>query len=574
MKGKKGKNPPKISSRRKAVEIYSEVKTTEDLKRKLHRNENVNIDSASKASKMDDISSFEEEMERTKEIVKAVSSEMAQDVQVDIDVNYTSQPINYVPPSWNDSDDDIQMNDGKTVNKCDKNSDKQIANFNTPDNTKPNHNDVTENSCDNVTDKYLGTDHGPYFVHLSNLSENENEIGDIHDVTIGLKMKKLKINGVTEVKKVSRRELKVTFFDKNSANDFLGGKFPTLLGVKAFIPKYNITKTGMIFDIPTKFDEQYLKENLEAILPIVSVYRCQKRKIVNGSKTKEWIPSNTIKVTFRGQDVPDEVTFGFSKRKVKPHVPDVVQCYKCLRFGHISKYCKQVSNNCMNCGTQHEPPQPCAKQMKCFHCHSDRHNGSSKDCPEYVRNKLIKETMYFRNMTFLEANEEFPRTESQFRIAEKSKEFPKLPNRRKQMSEERVEASFPRKSSQDLAKQYSAYVQLNKGSKPSPTLENSGSFSEVISRKEKSSEEPSKVLQNSNNPTNKDIQGDHEEAIDLIHALGDKIQNAYSDSSQPGHSFATQDLLLIELSRMILDFVQNSKRKVTPYHSEGGDLSL
>lgn len=75
--------------------------------------------------------------------------------------------------------------------------------------------------------------------------------------------------------------------------------------------------------------------------------------------------------------------------------------------------------------------------------------------------------MFFKNLTFSEANDMFPGTRSQYRIAEKPKEFPRLPQRGSRFGgDERVEQSFPRKTSSDLRKQYEEYVMLNQGGKP------------------------------------------------------------------------------------------------------------
>lgn len=151
---------------------------------------------------------------------------------------------------------------------------------------------------------------------------------------IGMKLKRLKVEGISEIKKISQKELKIIFSSKETASAFLRGNIPNVLKLNAYIPKYSITKVGIIFDIPAKLDDNYLRQNLESDLPIVDIYRCQKRKFT-----------------------------------------------------------------------------------------SDKHGGTSVDCPEYLRNKLIKEAMYYQNITFSEANEQFPRTQSQFRLAERRLEF-------------------------------------------------------------------------------------------------------------------------------------------------------
>lgn len=97
---------------------------------------------------------------------------------------------------------------------------------------------------------------------------------------MGLDVRRYKVDGVERVVQVSRKEIKIVFKDKLTANAFLKSDVLVWMGVKAIIPKYNLEKVGVVFDIPAKFDEKFLLECLESSLPIVSVYRCQKRKIV------------------------------------------------------------------------------------------------------------------------------------------------------------------------------------------------------------------------------------------------------------------------------------------------------
>lgn len=428
--------------------------------------------------------------------------------------------------------------------------------------------------------RYIDSDKGPFIVHLTEIMKTDKEVvQDIHDTIIGLKLKKLKVKGIREVKKISRRELKMIFDDKLTANDFLNGGIPQELGVDAYIPKYNITKVGIVFDIPTGFSDEQLMMELESELPIVGVFRCQKRRIENGTKTKEWMAANTIKITFRGQSVPDEVVFGYSKRKVKPDVPGVIQCFKCLRFGHISKYCRQETTTCQQCGSQHSE-RPCSRDMKCFHCHDDKHDGRSKDCFEFLRNQLMKESMYYSNLTFTEANELFPRTESCYRLAEKQREFPGLPQRRKVVREERVEESFPRKTAQDLKKQYSEYIQLNRGVKPSTIgPSDTRSYSEVTripgreppieeSRFETKRSGVHKQQPSKRTPTEKFKTHKKEDALKFIKDLSHKLSISYTDPDQAAGSSLSNDLVLIDVGRMIMEFLLTAERE-TVFYSGG-----
>lgn len=412
----------------------------------------------------------------------------------------------------------------------------------------------------------------------------------------GMKLMKLRIEGIREVKKINRRELKVIFIDKKSANTFLIGPTPEVMQVKAFIPMYNIRKTGIVFDIPLEYEEGQLLDIIDSKLPIVNVFRCKKRKFVDRKKSKEWIPARTIRIVFRGQVLPDEISFGYSKRKVKPSVPNVIQCFNCQRFGHLSKFCRQENPTCLHCGIQHENPafrnnqqsqQQCFRPMKCFHCHSGEHDANFKECSEFLRNQLIKEAMYFQNLTFFEANDEFPRTQSKFRLAEleTKSQFPHLPQRR--LREERVEESFPRKTASDLSKQYGDYLLLNQGKKPSSSSNAGAQSYSAITKKPAKSIVPSEPTagstpkisggkQASSKPNDMQLiptlsgtaLGDKSsEAIKFIDDLQLNLSSSYTDSSQPSSSTIDNDLLLIEIGNMVQDFLIVQKRGRVVYEN-------
>lgn len=528
----------------------------------------------------------------------------------------------------NDCDESTKVNKNRKTDDCVNNCDKDVISTGEGAGAKiPSIEDVedevyrkngTQPKKDNAeadelarSKLYIDSDKGPFVVHLSGVATEDNEPKDLHDVIIGHKLKQYNVKSIVEIKKVTRRELKIVFKEKAAANCFLKGDVPSRIGLKAYIPNYNILKTGIIFDIPACYGEKFLLEEMSSSCPIVDVYRCQKRKFVNGERLNEWVPANTVKVTFRGQDVPDEVTFGYSVRKVKPDVPRVIQCNKCLRYGHPVKYCKQAEMNCVNCGTRHSE-RPCPLGMRCFHCHSTEHDARSKDCPEYLRNVLIKESMFFKNLTFSEANDMFPGTRSQYRIAEKPKEFPRLPQRGSRFGgEERVEQSFPRKTSSDLRKQYEEYVVLNQGGKPAlegvstrlTYSETTKAGNEVIQPKGAADSKRRKVV----TPGARQVSGNHpfaytqgerngscsseptsefrprgrysddgkekeknveHSAVKFINDLKHMFNQAFNDKNQKGFNPADNDLVLMDIGRMLRDFLGSYEREQTSYAVE------
>lgn len=559
----------KVSSRRSAVDVSKNIKTVQDLKKKMDNRKKKKNEEENDGEKMEDDGKNDKLNYNDDKKMELVDNSKE-----------SSQSKNASDSDDNDEKsekgDDVkrqQATDGKQTNVS--KNDVEASNC-----------DKRQPECDKVKidlDKYIDTDKGPYVVHMVEKRKSDKEIvQEIHDVVIGLKLKQLKVKGIREVKKISRKELKVIFTSKDMANEFLESEISEKIGVEAYIPDYNVYKVGIIFDIPTLYDEEYLRENLEAKVPIVGIQRCQKRKFVNGRKTNEWIPANTVKLTFRSQSVPDDVIFGYSGRKVKPDVPNVTQCYKCTRFGHIQRYCKQERHTCTRCGTQHDfsPDNPCTNGVRCFHCHSDQHGSTSKECPEFMRNKLIKESMFFKNITFTEANESFPKTQSQFRIAEKEAEFPDLSMRRKPMREERQEASFPRKTTQDLDKQYREYMQLNMGKKPvaDSSVAGANKYSEVTKSQKMGPESRKKTTEGKESNWN-EVRGRSSEnkgrsveessrALEFIKDLSYKLGVARTDADQRPQTSITNDLMLIEIGRMVMDFLMTADRKVVDYSDE------
>lgn len=184
--------------------------------------------------------------------------------------------------------------------------------------------------------------------------------------------------------------------------------------------------------------------------------------------------------------------------------------------------------------------------------------------------------MIFKNLTFSEANDEFPRTKSQYRIAEKRQEFPAISNRRQRTIEERNEQSFPRKTSQDLDKQYRDYLQLNRGITPEDTTRRT--CSEVV-RSEPS--ETSKFRMDPKGPgrsadayqsrgrdneESAKLQSPNDgEASKFVKTLLYKLNSTLLDPDQSDANVVTNDILLIEIVRMITDFIRTTHRKPISY---------
>lgn len=60
------------------------------------------------------------------------------------------------------------------------------------------------------------------------------------------------------------------------------------------------------------------------------------------TKKSEWIKTKNIKVTFEGNNHPQELRLfgGLTTIKVKLFIEEVKQCFNCYSYGHLKFQCK------------------------------------------------------------------------------------------------------------------------------------------------------------------------------------------------------------------------------------------
>ena len=82
--------------------------------------------------------------------------------------------------------------------------------------------------------------------------------------------------------------------------------------------------------------------------------------------------------TFDACFLPQEVTIGWTRCTVREYIPSPRRCFKCNKYGHGSKTCRQELSTCVICG-EREHGSHCDKTPKCNHC-GEEHAVSAKDC--------------------------------------------------------------------------------------------------------------------------------------------------------------------------------------------------
>nr|CAH7723635.1 unnamed protein product [Callosobruchus chinensis] len=291
-------------------------------------------------------------------------------------------------------------------------------------------NSQPEESINNydLNNKYLSTDKGPYFVYMEHKSKN---LGRLFPIKVGhfLQQNREFKNDILDIQSIGLKRVKVVFRTYSIANKLIQHELVVNNDLVAFIPHFFTSRKGVIFMVDTFFKEDYLKNNILSSSTVVAVKRLKKKTFNTNTNQYEFSDRQMIVVTFLGNEIPREVTINLVKFKVEPFIHPVVQCFRCLRYGHTASQCKG-KEKCQNCSEDHIG-DGCEK-IYCVHCKSSEHNSISKKCPMYTKQYNIKRIMAFQNKSFKEAeslaeNPSYISTNNRFSVLNTIDNFPELP---------------------------------------------------------------------------------------------------------------------------------------------------
>jgi len=111
--------------------------------------------------------------------------------------------------------------------------------------------------------------------------------------------------------------------------------------------------------------------------------------------------TNTFIVTFNIPSAPKFLKIGYIRVPVTTYIPNPLRCFKCQRFGHGSRTCKN-DTRCANCGQVGHNSGDCHEQLKCCNC-AGTHSASSKECPKWVLEKKVQQIKAERSISFADA---------------------------------------------------------------------------------------------------------------------------------------------------------------------------
>lgn len=156
--------------------------------------------------------------------------------------------------------------------------------------------------------------------------------------------------------------------------------------------------------IPTDWSEEEIFKNINVPFgcgPILKVRRLNKKQINNANTN--FIPIETVVLTFDGQVLPKRVYLCYNSLPVDLYIYPTIQCFQCCRYGHIKSQCRS-SPRCFKCGNGHSGDSCNIEEENVICCLcSGSHFATSRKCPEFFRQKSIKESMAKSCLSYAEA---------------------------------------------------------------------------------------------------------------------------------------------------------------------------
>lgn len=223
-------------------------------------------------------------------------------------------------------------------------------------------------------------------------------IGDRDMMSLANNFKKYN-KGVKQLIRMNRYKVGAIFERPALANAALNNKkFLDSFKLKASIPASATEITGVIQHVPTNLSNSQIYSAISSTKNIICIKRFMRRVTVTENDKTTLEPTKTVSITFSCAALPDSVDLNSWRFEVRPYTPPVKQCLKCLRYGHIAKFCKN-SQRCSICAHEHSfkvciiPPS----EAKCCHC-GGKHVSVSAQCPvkqkkmEEIKNKIHRKS--------------------------------------------------------------------------------------------------------------------------------------------------------------------------------------
>lgn len=232
----------------------------------------------------------------------------------------------------------------------------------------------------------------------------EENLGRLHPMYVGhILHRKLNIPNILNIERVGKNRIKVQLKNIIDANKLISNQSLISEKLRAFIPNNLLARKGIVRGVDTRFDDNYLINNIVSSSTVIEVKRFQRKIQIDGEQAV--VPRQTVLLTFEGNKIPNYIHINSVRCPVETYIQRVVQCYNCLRFGHVAKQCRSTVSRCVNCSQEKKDQHSCRdpEDSFCLFCNNNEHKTISKLCPNYEKQTKIKAHMANTNSSYTEA---------------------------------------------------------------------------------------------------------------------------------------------------------------------------
>ncbi|KAJ0170892.1 hypothetical protein K1T71_013664 [Dendrolimus kikuchii] len=210
------------------------------------------------------------------------------------------------------------------------------------------------------------------------------------------------ISNVKQVKYVNPFKIRLEFENETAVKNLMecepliakGWRFQKAMELLVI---YGVLK-DVDFDTPD--DEILSSITCPPPAKLLSFIRLNRRDGIQGG----WRPSETLRLCFEGDYLPNFVRIYDVNVRVFPYIHRVSQCSQCWKLGHNRKTCPKKKVICPKCGDQHE--NCTTTTFRCVNCNGN-HISMSRSCPVYKKERKLREVMAERRCTYRKALEQY-----------------------------------------------------------------------------------------------------------------------------------------------------------------------
>ncbi|KAF9406743.1 hypothetical protein HW555_012984, partial [Spodoptera exigua] len=214
------------------------------------------------------------------------------------------------------------------------------------------------------------------------------------------------ITDILKIKYKSMYKVLIQFQRKDDATKLTECKKFKDMGLRCQLVQDMSTSFGIVKGIDLELSEEELINIFNADVEVLTVKRL-KRLQSEGN----WIDCESVRVSFKGNALPQYIYAYGCRFNVEPYVFPVTQCSGCWQFGHIIKYCPTKKVLCPKCGGNHE--NCTIKDFKCLNCKGN-HFVLDKTCPVFLKEKTIRIIMSQKQVTYRRALQLFLENKKEF----------------------------------------------------------------------------------------------------------------------------------------------------------------